>query len=259
MKSTILKYCAVAAILVSLGACEKNLGTYNHGSGLNFRYAVAADTLLNVPFVYSPSTVITDTVWLNFQTIGPVVGSDRHIALEQVPSGPNDAIPGVHYVPFDDLSIKAYYKVPAGRTLTSIPVILKRDLSLKTTITSLKIRIKPNENFTFSYPGRSSVRITFNDFLSKPNSWATYAVFYLLGNYGAVKHQWLIEQTSEMWDDEYLRSIGFTPTLPSGNFDLQYITYLRDELRKKLLAHNALLQSQGKAVLKEADGTVVAF
>lgn len=259
MKLKSLKYYIVATLMVSMFSCEKKFETYTHGAGLNFVYARAVDTLLNIPFVYSPSTATTDTVWLTVQTVGPVTDVDRAIALEQVSTGADDAVPGVHYVQFDDESLRSHYRIAANQIQASLPVILKRHPSLKIATVSLKVRIKTNENFSFSYPGRSDVRITFNDFLSKPNNWSIYTVFYLVGNYGPVKHKWLIDNTTERWDDEYLSSIGFTPTLPNSNFDIQYITYLQQELRKRLLVYNQELEASGKPVLKEADGTIVSF
>lgn len=259
MKLKSLKYYIAAVLLVSMLSCEKKFDTYTHGSGLNFVYVKATDTLVNVPFVYSPNTALTDTVWLTLQTVGPVSDVDRSIALEQILTGTGDAIPGTHFIPFDDESIRSHYKVAANQIRASLPVILKRDPSLKTTVASLKIRIKANENFSFSYPGLSDVRIVFNDFLSQPDNWSRYTILLLTGDYGPVKHKWLIDNTTERWDDEYLASIGFTPAVPNSNFDIQYITYLQQELRKRLLIYNQELEASGKPVLKEADGRVVSF
>jgi hypothetical protein len=264
MKNSLFKYLTFAAILYIASSCEKKLEVFNAGGGLNFYYTTAGDTLLNYSFVYGPSTAITDTIWLKVETIGPLFNEEREITIAQENTGINDAVAGTHYVAFNDVAVKKYYFMPANKSLDSIPVILKRDASLKSKSVNLLICIKTNNDFNLVSPEKSSLKIVFTDQLARPNRWAYYCSAYF-GDYGPVKHQWLIEQTGNKWDDDYLSNVlGFTSssTYENGtnsNYDAGYCNYLSQALMNKLTAYNAARTAQGLDVLKEADGTVVAF
>ncbi|OFY42722.1 MAG: hypothetical protein A2X18_13620 [Bacteroidetes bacterium GWF2_40_14] len=264
MKNKFFKYLTLAVIVAALPACEKDPEVYNSGDGLNFYYENEADTLVSYSFVYGPSTATVDTVWVKVETIGLLSDNDRNVTFEQVQTGTNDAVAGTHYVAFNDASLKSYYVIKAGSSRVSIPVIIKRDASLKTKSVNLSIRIKSNDYFKMVNLDRNRVRLIFTDQLSKPNCWAYYCTSYF-GTYGPVKHQWLIEQTGNKWDNEYLSSVlGFTSSNTStdgtnSNYDSGYCSYLSAALTKKLNAYNAARTAQGLDILKEADGTVVSF
>ena len=259
MRLKIIKYFLVIAVIAAFASCEKNLQPYNSGSGLNFLYPTPEDTLINYSFALGSPAAIVDTVWLDVETIGPVSDANREVALEQVLTGVNDAEPGKHYVPFSDPNIKRRFIIPAQQTKARLPIALKRDASLKASTYSLKLRIKPNESFTFSNPTRSGLRISLNDQLAKPVSWGTIATSTYLGAYGVVQHAWLREQTGEDWDNDYILTLGFTATGTNANFDTQYALFLRSELKKRLAAYNAAQIAAGKDVLKEANGVAVTF
>jgi hypothetical protein len=264
MKNKFLEYLVFAVIAAALSACEKNVEVYHAGNGLNFYYTNVSDTLISYSFVYGPSTTTEDTVWLKVETIGPISDRDCDIDIEQVVTGTNDAVSGIHYVAFNDASLKSYYVMPAGKSLDSIPVILKRDASLKSNPVNLLIRIKVNDYFKLINPDRNTVKIISSDKLSKPENWAYYCTTYF-GAYGFVKHQWLIDQTGNKWDDDYLSNVlGFNNSDSSSdgtnsNYDFGYCTYLSKAYTIKLEAYNANRIAQGLDVLKEADGTIVAF
>ncbi|MCD0486697.1 DUF4843 domain-containing protein [Pedobacter sp. MC2016-14] len=259
MRLKFIKYFLVVTVMAAFASCEKKLQPYDNGSGLNFLYATPADTLINYSFALGAPAATIDTVWLGVETIGPVSDVNREVALEQVLTGLNDAEPGKHFVPLTDPDIKRRFVVPARQTIARLPIVFKRDVSLKTNTYSLKLRIKLNDSFTFSNPTRTGLRISLNDQLAKPVSWGTTATSTYLGAYGVVKHAWLREQTGGSWDNNYLLDLGFTATGTNANFDTQYALYLRSELKKKLSAYNAAQIAAGKDVLKEANGTVVTF
>lgn len=250
--------------LSGLTACEKDLKVYNSGEGLNFYYENQADTLINYSFVYGPAAATEDTLWIQVETIGPLSENERDVSFEQVQTGINDAVAGTHYIAFDNASMKNHYVVKAGDSKATLPVVIKRDASLKSKSVNLLIRITPNSYFKLINPVRNRVRLIFSDQLSRPNCWAYYCSSYF-GSYGSVKHQWLIEQTGNKWDDEYLSEIlGFTSSSTStngtnSNYDSGYCSYLRAALIKKLTDYNSARTAQGLEVLKEDDGTVVSF
>jgi hypothetical protein len=264
MKNKFLKYFALAAVIAVMSACERDLEKYNAGSGLNFYYQNSSDTLVTYSFVYGSTVATSDTVWLKVQTMGFLSDEDREINVEQIATGISDAVAGTHYLSFDDASLKSYYIMPAGKSLDSIPVVLLRDASLKDTSVNLLIKIKTNSEFTLVNSDKNTVQVVFTDKLSKPSCWAYYAEGYF-GTYGPVKHQWLIEQTGEKWDDDYLYNVlGFTSSMDwsdgtNAHYDSGYCSYLSTALTKKLDAYNAARTAAGLDVLKEADGTVVSL
>ena len=71
------------------------------------------------------------------------------------------------------------------------------------------------------------------------------------GDYGVVKHQFLIDQTGEKWDDDYIEKFM------TG--DGAYRSYLIEKLSKRLDEVNAERQEKGESPLCEADGTPVSF
>ena len=64
-----------------------------------------------------------------------------------------------------------------------------------------------------------------------------------------MKHQFLIDESGEKWDDDYIDS------LMTG--DSLYLRYIMSKMSRRLSAINAERQAKGLDVLKEADGTVV--
>lgn len=75
-------------------------------------------------------------------------------------------------------------------------------------------------------------------------------MWYWFGNWGKVKHQFMIDHTGKNWDDAYINSI-------SNNQDLMH--YYQNKLQKELEALNQQRAAQGLDPLKEADGTLVDF
>jgi len=264
-KSLKFKYFAFWVIVaVALGACEKDLEVFDAGNGLNFYYTTESDTLLDYSFVYTFSSATKDTVWLDIETIGPLSEQDHPITIEQVQTGTNDAVAGTHYVAFDDNSLQSYYMVPANKSIVSIPVVVLRDESLKQNPVNLLIRIKYDDYFKLGDPDRRTVQIVLSDKLSKPGNWAYYCTGYF-GEYGPVKHRWLIDQTGNKWDDDYIsNTLGFTSsdTWEDGvnsNYDGDYCSYLSQALSIRLAEYNAARLAEGLEVLKEEDGTTVSF
>ncbi|WP_437918095.1 DUF4843 domain-containing protein [Sphingobacterium sp. LRF_L2] len=244
--------------IILFSSCEKNLETYGYGTGLNFYYEQASDTLINRSFVYGDPEAITDTVWLVVETIGPLTENDRKIEFEQIEIDADAAIADKHFVAFDDPTLATSYVVPANQSTARIPIILKRDESLKTSLVNLSLRIKTNSDFEHTNPDRNVVKIVFTDKLEKPNNWAAYAN-YFFGKYGQEKHQWMINLTGEKWDDDYLNSIGFTSAGVNSNIDASYVLFLQDYFTKQLAAYNEERVNQQLDVLKESDGTAVSF
>lgn len=267
--------CAVCAT-VALTACEKDLELYSDPTcRLNFYYADAKQVSnfkdemarTNYSFVYAGEGIQQDTIWMEVESMGFVADHDRTIALEQVDTaGVTMAVGGKHYVAFNDPSMAPYYVMPAGKARTKLPVVLLRDESLSEQTVVLKLRIKPNENFQQGYDVFQTRVIEFTNRLSMPTNWekgypisgmeayfpmyANY-LYYYIGRWGQVKHQFLIDQTGQKWDDDYIEG------LMTG--DSAYLSYLAAKMAERLAQVNAERLAAGLDVLREADGTEVSM
>lgn len=271
MKRRVFEVVSALALLCCLFAsCEKDLEVYDTKTcWLNFYFGVdnsgdmlGADSLkvkTSYSFVYAGEGVRQDTVWLEMETMGLLSAEDRPFALEQVDTSANMAVPGKHYVAFDDASLAKYYAIPANKARAKVPVVVLCDESLKDTSVFLKIMVKENEHFRRGYQGYSTRVIEITDRLAEPANWTkaypgswfdTY-FYYYFGYYGMVKHQFLIDHTGWKWDDEYIDQ------LMRG--DETYLAYLVQKLQGELAKCNAERKAQGLDVLREADGTEVAF
>lgn len=273
MRKTINILMLAATVLLTLASCEKDLPLYDDTTcRLNFYYNSGVttenfdSTLTRTPFsfVYAGEGVTRDTVWVEVETMGFTADNDRPVALEQLDTTANMAIPGKHYVAFDDPSLAPYYVIPAGKARTKLPVVLLRDASLQDTSVVLKFTFRENEYFKHGYPVFQTRVITITDRLSEPAAWYKPYYFYpgypeygswcfadLFGDYGRVKHQFLIDQNGKAWDDDYIAS------LMEG--DNNYLNYLLQEMQKALARVNAERQALGLDVLREADGTEVVI
>ncbi len=261
------RYLIIVFGTLILFSCENKLEMFNHDNGLNFIYNNKADSTINYSFVYGPSTAVSDTLWVKVETMGYIGEVDREIELEQIMTGANDAVAGTHFVAFDDSSLKELYKMPKGAITVTLPIILKRAPSLKTTQVTLYLKFKENAHFKKALPKRNRLRITISDQLSKPMYWA-YTAKYFFGQYGPVKHQFLIDITGKRWDDDYLyNELGFASgeimygavPVTNANYDRSYVVFYAQTLRIKLQEYNQQRINQGLDVLKEADGTIVTL
>lgn len=247
MKKIFYLVSLVAAVMFS--SCEKDLPLYSDPQArLNFYYKEnrTSDSLVSYSFAYH-GDVREDTVWLEVLTMGFPADYDRSFELMQE-SG--DAVAGTHYLSFDDAAYKEKYLwIKANAVSAKVPIILLRDASLKDRQVRLAVKIKTNENFTGGYTETDHKIIRITDKLSKPDAWDGRMDYYF-DPYGPVKHQFMINVTGEMWDDDYIN--GFID-------DFGYVTYLKSKLRVALEEENARRAAQGLEPLAEADGSPVTF
>jgi len=254
------------ALSVLVAACEKDLSVYDTPDcRLNFMYYLYGDLVASedvsdemrqtfYSFVYAGSEVERDTLWFRVSTMGFLSDKDRSLALRQIQmEGEENAVPGVHYVAFDDEEYRLLHQVPANRDTLSVPVILLRDASLKKKEIVLKFGFKENEYFKPGYAGLTERVIRMTDRLARPGNWDEFYMDYTVGLYGEMKHQLMIEWTGKAWDEDYIREFG------SG--DAAYQNYMSQWFVQKLEEENAkrLADPAIGDVYREADGKAVDF
>lgn len=252
------------SFLAMFSSCEKDLEPYDSPiCRLNFIYLdytgnpMTSDRVNDATRHSSYSFIMasvtaneelkSDTVWFDVSTMGFLSDIDRPIRLEQVTTGDNDAIPGVHYVAFDDPSFISKCFVPANQNQTRVPVVVLRDASLQDNDVNLTFRLSENEYFKSGYDGLTERTLQITDRLSMPSNWPVS----IFGTYGQKKHELMIEWTNQAWDESYIREIL--------NGDTGYISYLQEFFRQKLGEENAARIEAGLGKYTEANGTEVSF
>lgn len=266
MKKTIMMISMALTLIVNV-SCEKDLQVFDDPTcRLNFYYDNVETTKDfkdqyaegSFSFIYK-GDVTQDTVWVEMESMGMVSDQDRPIELEQVDTTATMAVPGKHYVAFDDPSMAKYYVMPAGKARTRIPIVILRDASLKQETVVLKYHIKPNSYFTNGYEVFQTRSLAITDRLSEPSYWKkafdlgyyTYSLYQLVGEWGPVKHQFMIDVTGKAWDDEFIESF-----MTGEN---AYLNYIYGKLTTELEKTNAEREAQGLPDLCEEDGTPVSF
>lgn len=244
-------YAVAGLSALLLSGCEQELPVYdNPVSYLKFVYDNKGDTLTNFSFAYGPDSVTVDTFHVKLQLQGNLSSSPRVVTLKQFPAGEglDDAVPGVHYVAFNDAQLANYYILAGDTTTVTVPVILKRDKSLKEKNYHLKFTIASTDVFSVGSKENSFRHIVIADRLIKPNHWGDY-VQYFFGDYGAAKHKFLIDVTGKKWDDDYVDN-EFHNYLTN---DQSYLFWLNQKVQTALTEYNATHSEP----LKEADGQLV--
>lgn len=266
----ILAYILFCCSLFAFFSCEMKLDPYNESiNRLDFVYESGqwaeadADSVVNYTFVYLPSDIKMDTVWLKLETIGHITDYDRPVSLEQIPTSGLQAKAGTHYVDFNDPALAASYVVPAGQTEIRVPVVLKRDPSLEKNSVRLEIAIRENEYFKTGTLNRQTKVIVFSDNLVPIKYWDVNAEDYF-GKYGEEKHRFMIDVTASMDvlinDDFFYELVG-----DAGSMDMGLLTYWSGFFKEKLKEENALREQRGegplreKALLGEDEGRIVSF
>lgn len=254
-------------MLALVSSCEKDLESYSDTDcWLNFVFYDNSGDLLTsegitdelrqttysfvTASVAAGEELTAGTVEFEVSTVGFLSDKDRPVKLKQIQTGQNDAVPGVHYVAFDDPQFTTGCYVPANQNKAVIRLTLLRDVSLKEGDVTLKFAIDENEYFKPGYEGMSERTLHISDLLNQPSNWPTDYV----GNYGPLKHQLLMEWTGNAWDEAYIDS------LLGG--DSGYLTYLTRWLKEKLDEENAKRLEQGLDVYKESEedgGEIITF
>lgn len=252
-------------------ACEKDLEPFNNNDAwLNFHYinwTGGREELMQANSYYSFALVSAslggieltqDTVWLEVETMGFVSDQNRTIELEQIKIeeeellkyGENEAVAGVHYVPFDNPELLAKSYVPAGSTITKIPVVVLRDPSLDSKSVALRISFKNNGIFKPGYAKYNTHTLHISSHLTKPESWDLNYLDYNFVKYTETIHELMIQWTGNAWDNDYVKEIA-------GSYD--YLQYLRRFFQEKLKEVNAERLSQNLDILREPNGDPVKF
>lgn len=198
-------------------------------------------------FYYADPSKTTDTILFDVTSLGLVPSKTTYIKLTPIlgpiaaTKFPNavDAVPDVNYVSFDDPNLQKLMKLDPGKTNGKIPVILKRDASLKTTMYQLHFKLADSDDYLAGNPKYIEGLVYITDFLFQPTNWNTT---FFLGTYGTVKHQFMVAQSGERWDLDFITTV-------LANSNLQ--TYYKHKFSQALKVENAARAAAGQTELRE--------
>ncbi|QIH35943.1 DUF4843 domain-containing protein [Sphingobacterium sp. DR205] len=97
-------------------------------------------------YYFSQKGLDIDTIYLPIKTLGLVPEKQYEVKLEQIkeaqlPTGSEHAIPNVHYVDFSNEDLKKRYLIAPETKEVTIPLVVKRDVSMRGKIVQLSIKI----------------------------------------------------------------------------------------------------------------------
>ncbi|SCC44495.1 protein of unknown function [Chitinophaga costaii] len=238
---------ALLLTILLCGSCKKDMpGVYSGQQFLEFYYDndIKAVTAGYSTFFYKDPSVQYDTVLFHVRAVGTVPNKDSYIkftAFADTSASPAypDAVAGVHYVPFDNAALKLLWKIDADSFQAYVPIITIRDTSLKTSTYQLHFKIDQSDDFAPGNSNHTEGIVYISDRLSKPSNWTAS---FFLGTYGPVKHQFLIDQSGDRWDADFIATIG-------SNTSLQ--AYYLFKFTQALKAVNAARLAAGQTELRE--------
>ena len=213
-----LKYVMVAIVALTITACEKNqynlyddVARIQFGPNPSMLYKTdqnLADTLKRYTFYYEDALTTQDTVYFDIYAIGGTKPTDRTFTLQQEQlANTQNAVAGTHYVAFNDAKVAKFYVIKAGAVHAKVPVILLSDASLKTNTVKLKFNVIADVNFQQGELSNLWRKVEFTDGISQPTAWdASFSQFFF-GKYSITKHAFLIKETGEKWDEEFVVKI----------------------------------------------------
>lgn len=230
-------------LLVVTGCKQEVAQPYDDMPRLYFYHeaGVQQDSIA-VSFFATAETKLYDTVWLDIRTMGFPVDEDRLIGLEVLNEGDKGAaIPGIHYLEWENCLTMDYLHIPAGKVQASVPIVLRKDKSLETGAVLLKLRIRPNAYFQLGYEPWCSFTLSSTSLPVKPELWDKWWKIYF-GVWGPKKMEFIILY------------VGFNEF---GDYpeDYSICDYLRGKAKSKLQEYNNTHTEKWC----EADGTPVEF
>ena len=239
-------------------ACEEALPGYNTSwKGVQFVLpAVLHPEVYSYSFV-GKGDISVDTVWFTVRPQGMVPEENCRIKLEQYEKRewkyiygndgiiadsvltvyPRQAVPGVHYIPFDDERMKEHLILKPGELSTQIPVIMLRDESLRDTTYTLFFRIVDSEDLMAGDNEYCHIQLKIADCLTTPAAWNRY---FFAGAWSRTKHEFMITISGKEWDDEFISTLS----IDDKNY---YLFIFNRELKKE----NAKRAEQGLPPLRD--------
>lgn len=263
----------IAVLLITASGCTKSeFLLYNDVA----RVQLSDTTAMSATFIYDPATVTKDTVYIQVSTIGGITNYDRPVSFRQIPEydytyvrdpitnqitdtivteRPFKAVPGVHFIGLEDKSMAPLMVIKADAVSAMIPIVLLRDVSMKTNTYRLRLQLAANKDFRLGEKNAIEKTIVFSDRLERFFSWridgTAAPAFITFGKYSTGKHQFMTDVIKENIDEVwYLAMLAAQAT-----------TNYQNLLRSALVTFNTdpANIASGKAPLRETDSPTSAL
>ncbi|MDR0264747.1 MAG: DUF4843 domain-containing protein [Sphingobacterium sp.] len=206
------------------------------------------DTLKPATFYYYPEDKIKDTVYFDIYTMGNLSKNKRKYKLEQFNlSGEENAVPGKHFISFDDPSMTESYIIQPDSVHARVPIVIIRDPELKNKSVNLGIRLVNSDDFGLGETSMLWRKLIITDHLTKPVAWNKTMTDYYLGQYSTRKHQFLVETTAKKWDQDFITEL-------SSSLDL--MDYYMSIVATALADYN---RQHPQNPLKDENGELITF
>ncbi|MFV0378948.1 MAG: DUF4843 domain-containing protein [Mangrovibacterium sp.] len=265
MNKIILKQLFLVLLLAGfLSSCkEQTIEPWNSESYIHFDGNF--DSFYS--FVYAGSKVVRDTINLRLNIAGNIESRDRYFEVKQVKTYgfvyeqdeygnyidsafvelPNQAVPGVHYVDLNSYDVQQFV-VPADSLYGTFNLVVLRDPSLKLADYSLTLEVQETSDFLQGYAARQKITLTLSDQVIQPKNWTAFmigntTVYSVMGYYGKVKHQLLIDVTGKKWNDDFI----------TNELTEEYLVFYKNMAVMELERINAERALQGLHKLREDD------
>ncbi len=255
-----IKLIAFALVILVTACSQEDLMIFNGENLLLFGGADSSDYLLDFEdsftdtvrtysFVYFPQETTQDTVFFNVYVSGNKSAKDRYFELEQVEmEGVENAVEGVHFLPFNSAERKDLQIVKAGEVKGRCGVVLLRDESLQSKDVVLRFQLKENSDFGLTDPAYTWRKLVISDQLVQSNAWDDSVSKMFLGRYSKVKHRFMIEVSGLLWDDECFEEV-------TKNYYI-LLEYWKSRFKKELALYN---QAHPGDLLTDEFGDLVQF
>lgn len=176
-------------------------------------------------FFLVPEGKERDTVLVDVRTMGFPVGTARPVKIVQTNAGkPGAAVAGVHYVGFDDVSLKEALVVQPHAIKVMVPVILLHDPSLDKGKVRIEMEVVGNEYFKPGIDKNCRFMVQTTALAEKPGTWDKNWVYYF-GEWGTEKMGFIVNY------------LGFTE-FEKTDQESGYKEYLKLKANEKLEIYN---------------------
>ncbi len=267
MKNSLLYLLSLCWVLILSTSCtEEEKLPWQSGDYIHF----AEDYPRSYSFVYAGSTVERDTLIIPLNIAGNLSEVERSYKVKQAKTYgfvyeydnlgnridsafielPNQAIPGEHYVDISSYE-ESELLVPANALKAELKLVLLRAPSLEENDYTLTLEIEDNGNFKPGYGPFQRMTISISDQISRPKSWddrggpliGSKTLYSVLGFYGEIKHQLLIDVTGKKWNDNFILN----------ELTEEYLIFYKNMAARELQKINEERAAEGLHKLREDD------
>ena len=195
MKKTFKHILLAGAALTALVACSNvdytgeysEDGTYQSGNQAYFYFAEPGDSVLNYSFGVKPLDTLTHVVYVPVRLAGRPSAVKQAFRVE-VGAG-STAVSGKHYT----LDVDTLAFLPnAYRAYVPVKLIRKNLSEDKNDSIRLVLNLVPTTELGVRFKASNTMKITFNNVLSKPDFWTVLETYWGLGTFTKNKYRKLL-------------------------------------------------------------------